>query len=92
MRPLYADRHRLFEDVPANRRFIRRVMGWCLALGVVGTVLVRYIPGALHADGAFARSAALVLAGQFRQSHSEREAASVGSSAAQHQGRLHRLT
>ncbi len=35
---LYADRHRLFEDVPANRRFIRRVMWWGLALGVVGNV------------------------------------------------------
>ena len=35
---LYADRRRLFEDVPANRRFIRRVMGWGLTLGVVGNV------------------------------------------------------
>jgi uncharacterized protein len=35
---LYADRRRLFEDVPANRRFIRRVMWWGLALGVVGNV------------------------------------------------------
>ncbi len=35
---LYAARRRLFDDVPANRRFIRRVMWWGLALGVVGNL------------------------------------------------------
>ena len=36
---LYVGRRRIFEDIPAHLPFIRRVMWWCLSLGVLNLVV-----------------------------------------------------